>query len=116
MSDVENKSSIPTADAATIAADIDVEVAFALPDRQQIVALQVQQGCTAFQAAELSGIAAQFAEIDLSTMKMGVFGKAVKPHDYVMHAGDRVEIYRPLIADPKASRKARADKAQAVSK
>jgi putative ubiquitin-RnfH superfamily antitoxin RatB of RatAB toxin-antitoxin module len=111
MSDVEHQPS-----SGTEAAIIDVEVAFALPDRQQIVVLKVQQGCTAYQAAELSGIAGQFAEIDLSTMKMGVFGKAVKPHDYVMHAGDRVEIYRPLIADPKASRKARADKAQAVKK
>ncbi|MBT5293669.1 MAG: RnfH family protein [Cellvibrionales bacterium] len=111
MSDVEHQPS-----SGTEAAIIDVEVAFALPDRQQIVVLKVQQGCTAYQAAELSGIAGQFAEIDLSTMKMGVFGKAVKPHDYVMHAGDRVEIYRPLIADPKASRKARADKAQTVKK
>ena len=98
------------------AALINVEVAFALPDRQKIIALQVQQGCTAYQAAELSAIDKQFSEIDLSKMKIGVFGKTVKPHDYVMHAGDRVEIYRPLIADPKASRKARADKAQAGSK
>jgi putative ubiquitin-RnfH superfamily antitoxin RatB of RatAB toxin-antitoxin module len=43
---------------------------------------------------------------------MGIFGKSVKPHDYVMRPGDRVEIYRPLVADPKASRKARADKAK----
>lgn len=108
MSNTENKPSKQ-------AAFIDVEVAFALPDRQKIVALKVEEGCTAYQAAELSGIDKQFAEIDLSTMKMGVFGKAVKSHDYVMRAGDRVEIYRPLIADPKASRKARANKAQASS-
>ena len=60
MSDVEHQ---PSSD--TEAAIIDVEVAFALPDRQQIVVLKVQQGCTAYQAAELSGIAGQFAEIGL---------------------------------------------------
>ena len=109
MSNAENTSN-------NAAAFINVEVAFALPDRQKIIALQVQQGCTAYQAAELSAIDKQFSEIDLSAMKIGVFGKAVKAHDYIMHAGDRVEIYRPLIADPKASRKARADKAQAGSK
>lgn len=90
----------------------EVEVAFALPDRQSIVVVQVGEGCTAFQAAELSGIARQFKELDLASSKMGVFGKAVKPHEYLMREGDRVEIYRPLIADPKASRKARADKAK----
>lgn len=90
----------------------EVEVAFALPDRQSIVALQVSEGCTAFQAAELSGITKQFADVELASSKMGVFGKVVKPHEYLMRPGDRVEIYRPLIADPKASRKARADKAK----
>lgn len=90
----------------------EVEVAFALPDRQSIVALQVSEGCTAFQAAELSGITRQFTDVELASSKMGVFGKVVKPHEYLMRPGDRVEIYRPLIADPKASRKARADKAK----
>lgn len=90
----------------------DVEVAYALPDRQALISIKVSEGCTAFQAAELSGITRQFADIDLATAKMGIFGKVVKPKDYLMQPGDRVEIYRPLIADPKASRKARADKAK----
>lgn len=94
-------------------AQFEVEVAYALPDRQSIVTLQVSQGCTAYQAAEQSGIERQFKELDLANAKMGIFGKAVKPNDYLMRPGDRVEIYRPLIADPKASRKARADKAKA---
>ncbi len=94
-------------------AQFEVEVAYALPDRQSIVTLQVDRGCTAYQAAEQSGIVGQFDGLDLATAKMGIFGKAVKPNDYVMRPGDRVEIYRPLIADPKASRKARADKARA---
>lgn len=88
---------------------IEVEVAYALPDRQSIVTVVVEQGCTAVQAAELSGIAKQFAGMDLATAKLGIFGKTVKA-GYVMQAGDRVEIYRPLIADPKATRKARAEK------
>ena len=88
---------------------IEVEVAYALPDRQSIVQFTVDSACTAAQAAEQSGIAQQFADLDLSKVKLGIFGKAVKA-DYVMQAGDRVEIYRPLIADPKATRKARAEK------
>lgn len=90
----------------------EVEVAYALAERQSIVTLQVSEGCTAYQAAEQSGISEQFKELDLASSKMGVFGKSVKPHDYMMRPGDRVEIYRPLVADPKASRKARADKAK----
>ena len=91
---------------------INVEVAFALPDKQKIITLQVTEGCTAYEAAEQSGIVAEFREIDLPSAKMGVFGKAVKPHDYTMREGDRVEIYRPLIIDPKESRKERARKAK----
>lgn len=95
---------------------ITVEVAFALPERQQIIELQVDQGATAFDAAEQSGIVKVFPEIDLATANMGVFGKAVKPKNYEMQAGDRVEIYRALIADPKEARKKRADKVKAAKK
>lgn len=92
----------------------EIEVAYALPERQKIIALKVVNGCTAFEAAQQSGIAAQFEGLDLNAIKMGVFGKTVKPHDYLMREGDRVEIYRPLLADPKAVRKARAEKAKQV--
>ncbi len=93
---------------------IRVEVAYALPDEQKILALDVDSGTTAYQAAELSGIADIFPAIELATAKMGIFGKVVpKPQEHVLQAGDRVEIYRPLIIDPKESRKERAAKAKA---
>lgn len=93
---------------------IRVEVAYALPDEQKIVALELEPGSTAFEAAEQSGICEHFADLDLSSSKMGVFGKVVpKPKEYVLKAGDRVEIYRPLLIDPKESRKERAAKAKA---
>lgn len=95
---------------------IPVEVAYALPDQQKIIALNVTVGTTALQAAEQSRIAEQFPAIDLSSAKLGVFGKAVKAGDYIMRSGDRVEIYRPLIADPKQVRKERAAKASAAKR
>lgn len=93
-------------------ATIHVEVAYALPDKQKIVALDVPQGTTAYQAAVDSGIASMFEGLVLDELPMGIFGKAIKPQDYQLVEGDRVEIYRPLQADPKATRKARAEKAK----
>ena len=94
---------------------IKVEVSYALPDKQQIIALDVEQGCTVFTAAEQSGVAKQFPDLDLTTVKMGVFSKVVsKPKEALLAEGDRVEIYRPLIADPKEVRKLRAAKKQAA--
>ena len=86
---------------------IKVEVAYALPQRQAIVPLQVAPGTTAQQAALASNLQRQFPNLDIAEAKLGVFGKAVAP-DYVLQAGERVEIYRPLIADPKQVRKQRA--------
>lgn len=94
---------------------ITVEVAYALPQRQEIIALQVPAGSTVQHAAEQSGIAQHFPEIDFATAKMGIFGKAAKG-DAVLQAGDRVEIYRPLIADPKAVRKQRAAEGKKMKK
>ena len=71
------------------------------------------EGTTALQAAERSGLTETFDGIDLQAAKMGVFGKAVKPKDYKLREGDRVEIYRPLLVDPKKSRKERAAKSRA---
>ena len=88
---------------------IKVEVAYALPEHQVIIPVQVEQGTTAEQAVHLSGVLQQFPEIDLASNKLGVFGKICKP-DTVLRERDRVEIYRELIADPKESRKRRADK------
>ncbi|WP_281645909.1 RnfH family protein [Parendozoicomonas sp. Alg238-R29] len=95
--------------------EIAVEVAFALPDRQKIISLHVPEGTTLFETAELSGICDYFPDIDLSASKMGIFGKTVaKPTEQVIKAGERVEIYRALIADPKEVRRKRAEKAKAA--
>lgn len=92
---------------------ITVEVAYALPDRQQIVELKVPEGTTALQAATQSGITEMFEGIDLENAKLGIFSKPVSPQQ-ALREGDRVEIYRPLIADPKEVRKARAARARAM--
>ncbi len=93
---------------------IRVEVAYALPDEQKILALDVESNTTAYQAVELSGIAEVFPDIDLAAAKLGIFGKVVaKPKEQILQPGDRVEIYRPLIIDPKESRKERAAKVKA---
>ncbi len=91
---------------------ISVEVAYATPEKQRIIALEVEEGCSVYEAAELSGICDVFPEIDLAEAKMGIFGKAVRsPKEEVLKAADRVEIYRPLIIDPKVARANRAAKA-----
>jgi putative ubiquitin-RnfH superfamily antitoxin RatB of RatAB toxin-antitoxin module len=97
----------------TEANKICVEVAYALPDKQEIVMLEVLPGTTAAEAVTNSDIARHFPEAQLEGAKLGVFGKSIK-NDYVLHAGERVEIYRPLIADPKEVRKERAAKAKAA--
>lgn len=84
-----------------------VEVAYALPDKQAILPVEVAVGTTALDAARQSGISDKFDGIDLDNAKLGIFGKVVAPSQ-VLQEGDRVEIYRPLIADPKEVRKARA--------
>ena len=90
---------------------IHVEVAYALPDKQAIVPLDVVAGTTALEAVEQSGIAEQFEGLSLEGVKLGIFGKAV-PATQVLLAGERVEIYRPLLIDPKEVRKARAAEAK----
>ncbi len=93
---------------------IRVEVAYALPERQCIVVLNVPHGTTAFEAVIKSGITAEFPDIDPDNADMGIFshnldGKSLPlPRDYRLQAGDRVEIYRPLLLDPKEARLLRA--------
>lgn len=89
---------------------ISVEVAYALPDKQLIKIIDIELGATARDAAINSGMADVFEGLNLETADLGVFGKAVKA-DYKLREGDRVEIYRPLIIDPKEVRKQRAAKA-----
>jgi putative ubiquitin-RnfH superfamily antitoxin RatB of RatAB toxin-antitoxin module len=86
-----------------------IEVAYAEPDRQLILSVSAEPGMTARQAIERSGMLAHFPDIDLESSKVGVFGKATTL-DAEVRAGDRIEIYRPLIADPKEARKRRAAK------
>lgn len=97
---------------------ISVEVAYALPDKQKIIALLVEPGTTALQAAVRSGIDQDFPGLELEGAKMGIFGQALgtkglKPaREYILKDGDRVEIYRPLTSDPKEARRRRAAKAR----
>lgn len=94
---------------------IQVEVAFALPHEQKIVSLQVAEDCSIYEAVIQSRIAELYPEIDVDNDPMGIFGKAVRdPKNTIIRAGERVEIYRPLIADPKAARAKRAAKAKAA--
>lgn len=88
---------------------IQVEVAYAAPDKQLILPVNVPAGTTAQEAAEQSGIARKFPEIDIANNPMGIFGHQIKPQQ-VLREGDRVELYRPLQCDPKEVRRRRAKK------
>ena len=84
-----------------------VEVAFAKPDVQLILSVACASSITVQEAIDRSGILDKFPEIDLTTNQVGIFGKLVTLQT-ALRPGDRVEIYRPLIADPKEARKRRA--------
>lgn len=86
---------------------IEVEVSYARPDVQVIIPVKVEANATVEEVIRLSGVLEQFPDIDLAVNKVGVFGKLSKL-SAPLQAGDRVEIYRPLIADPKESRRQRA--------
>jgi putative ubiquitin-RnfH superfamily antitoxin RatB of RatAB toxin-antitoxin module len=94
---------------------IRVEVAYVRPDEQIIIPVEVATGATLEQAILQSRIQERFPELDLNTAKVGVFGKLGKLSATV-RAGDRVEIYRPLLADPKAVRKKRAAEGKQMRK
>jgi len=90
-----------------------VEVAYALPDKQSLVSLEVEEDATVKEAIEASGILDTYDQIDLTRDKVGIFSKFATL-DTVLREKDRVEIYRPLIADPKKVRKERAAKGKAM--
>lgn len=91
---------------------IAVEVVCALSDRQRLVRLEVPAGTTLRQAVLMAGLADAFPGVDLAAAPLGIFGKAVvDPQARQVEAGDRVEVYRPLLVDPKEVRKARAARA-----
>ena len=92
---------------------INVEVVYALPDRQKLIPLRVSRGTTMYEAAQQSGICGYFPDLDLSRVSMGVFSRVeANPKARVLEEGERVEIYRPLVIDPKDNRKARARQAR----
>lgn len=88
---------------------IKVEVCYALPAKQTLLSLEVNSGDTIESIIKQSGILELYPEIDLEENKVGIFSKLAKLTD-TLHDGDRIEIYRPLIADPKEVRKQRAQK------
>ena len=92
-----------------------VAVCYALPDVSFLVQLEVAAGTTIAQAIAASGVLARFPEIDLTRNQLGLFGK-LKPADTVLGDGDRIEIYRPLQADPMESRRRRARHKAAAGK
>ena len=94
---------------------LDVEVAYALPEQQFLLRVRLRRGTTVRQAIDQSGILDHHPDIDLEKNQVGIFGKLTKL-DAVLRDGDRVEIYRPLIADPKEVRRLRAAQGKGMKK
>ena len=94
---------------------IKIEVVYALPDEQILLKLEVPENSTLADAVKLSGLVEKFSGIDLEKGKFGLYGKLSKT-DVVLREKDRVEIYRPLIADPKEVRKKRAEEGKVMKK
>ena len=89
-------------------AEFEVEVVYALPAAQTLVRLRVSAGATVEQALAQSGLLARYPALDPATARVGVFGKIVAL-DTLLRAGDRVEIYRPLLIEPKEARRRRVN-------
>jgi putative ubiquitin-RnfH superfamily antitoxin RatB of RatAB toxin-antitoxin module len=96
-------------------ANINVEVLYALPAQQPLRRVQLAEGATVDDAIRASGVLDAFPEIDLAKNKIGIFSKLVKLDEPVRDK-DRVEIYRPLIADPKEVRRKRAEEGKVTKK
>ena len=97
------------------AANINVEVIYALPAQQPLLRVQLPEGATVGDAIRASGVLEAHPEIDLAKNKVGIFSKLVKLDEQVRDR-DRVEIYRPLIADPKEVRRKRAEEGKVTKK
>jgi hypothetical protein len=85
--------------------ELEVEVVYALPGREDAVALRLPEGATLLDAVRAAGVLGRHPE--LKALKLGVFGEVKKPESPARH-GDRIEIYRPLAVDPKEARRKRA--------
>lgn len=94
---------------------INIQVVYPVPQKQEIVAISLPLGATVRQAIEASGVLQKYPEIDLAKNKLGIFAKLAKP-DTPLRDRDRVEIYRPLIADPKEVRKQRVAEGKIMKK
>lgn len=91
---------------------VEIEVVYAAVDRQVLLAVTVPEGTGLRAAVQASGIAAHFPELNLADCPLGIFGKVVADAELrVVQVGDRIEIYRPLLVDPKEVRRLRAAKA-----
>lgn len=105
------KSTIINCDDGVMSDKIKVEVCYALPEKQTLLQLEVDKNFSVGDVIERSGVLELHAEIDLNSNKVGVFSKLARLTD-TLHDGDRIEIYRPLLIDPKEVRKQRALKAK----
>ena len=92
-----------------------IEVAYATPKKQMIIPVLVKNGAKVKEAIELSGILTKFQNISLDDHPVGIFGK-LTTLDHILRDRDRVEIYRPLIADPKEIRRKRAAEVKGIKK
>ncbi|HEX7811455.1 MAG TPA: RnfH family protein [Burkholderiales bacterium] len=88
---------------------IAVEVVYAMPQAQTVVQLELEEGATVEDALKLSGILAQHPEMHPATCRLGIWGRAVARSQPLRHR-DRIEVYRPLVADPKLVRQKRAER------
>ncbi len=94
---------------------LSIEVAYALPAKQKIIPLKVKLGTSVQTAALQAGMQLHFPDLDVSQARLGIFGKLVpKPAEQLVKEGDRIEIYRPLVADPKEARVKRAAKSNSA--
>ena len=94
---------------------ISIEVVYALPDKQTLLECSVPSGTTVMEAIHLSNMLEKHPEIDLAVNKLGIFGKLTKA-DAVLRDKDRIEVYRPLLADPKEVRRRRAEEGKVMKK
>ena len=86
---------------------LEIEIVYGLVDRQVLKGMTVAEGTTVREAALQSGLEVEFLELDLQQAPLGIFGKVVKD-ETVLRDGDRIEVYRPLLIDPKEARRKRA--------
>ena len=86
---------------------LEIEIVYGLADRQVLKSMTVAEGTTVREAALQSGLEVEFLELDLQQAPLGIFGKVVKD-ETVLRDGDRIEVYRPLLIDPKEARRKRA--------